>query len=77
MAAPLTGTFVTYTASYDQHVDPIGDWALLVLQDTGESTLTNHECFRYLFLPAQCHPRILDSPGTAGTYAQKRVIGIN
>ena len=37
----LTGTFVTYTASYDQHVDPIGGLGLLVLQDkAGESTLT-------------------------------------
>ena len=38
----LTGTFVTYTASYDQHVEALGGGVgLLVLNDkAGEATLT-------------------------------------
>src|SRR2546423_3472250 len=38
----LTGTFVTYSASYDQHFDEIsGGLGLLVLNDkAGEGTLT-------------------------------------
>lgn len=37
----LSGTFVTYTASYDQHVDPIGGLGIIVLNDkAGEGTLT-------------------------------------
>lgn len=37
----LSGNFISYTASYDQHVDPIGGLGLIVLNDkAGESTLT-------------------------------------
>ncbi|MFM7216390.1 MAG: type IX secretion system membrane protein PorP/SprF [Bacteroidota bacterium] len=37
----LTGNFISYTASYDQHVDPIGGLGLIVMNDkAGEATLT-------------------------------------
>ncbi|HPD54487.1 MAG: type IX secretion system membrane protein PorP/SprF [Bacteroidota bacterium] len=70
----LTGTFVTYTASYDQHVDPIGGLGLLVLQDkAGESTLTTTNVSGIYSYQLNVTREFSIRLGLQGTYAQKRV----
>lgn len=71
----LSGTFVTYTASYDQHVDALGGGlGLLVLQDkAGESTLTTTNVSGMYSYQLNVTREFSVKFGLQGTYFQKKV----
>ncbi|REJ81174.1 MAG: type IX secretion system membrane protein PorP/SprF [Bacteroidetes bacterium] len=71
----LTGTFVTYTASYDQHVEPLGGGlGLLVLNDkAGENTLTTTNVSGMYSYLLNVTREFSVKFGLQGTYAQKKL----
>ncbi len=71
----LTGTFVTYSASYDQHFDGIsGGLGLLVLNDkAGEGTLTTTNMSLIYAYQLNVTREFSIRMGMQGTYAQKKV----
>jgi type IX secretion system PorP/SprF family membrane protein len=71
----LTGTFVTYTASYDQHVEALGGGlGLLVLNDkAGEGTLTTTNISAMYSYQLNINHEFSLRFGMQGTYAQKKV----
>jgi type IX secretion system PorP/SprF family membrane protein len=71
----LTGTFVTYTASYDQHVEALGGGlGLIVLNDkAGEGTLTTTNISAMYSYQLNVNHEFSIRFGMQGTYAQKKV----
>ena len=71
----LTGTFVTYTASYDQHVEALGGGlGILVLNDkAGEGTLTTSNISAMYSYQLNVNREFSIRFGMQGTYAQKKV----
>lgn len=71
----LTGTFVTYSASYDQHFDAIsGGIGLLVLNDkAGEGTLTTTDVSLMYAYQLNINREFSIRMGLQATYAQKKV----
>ncbi|MCX6291431.1 MAG: type IX secretion system membrane protein PorP/SprF [Bacteroidetes bacterium] len=71
----LTGTFVTYSASYDQHFDAIsGGLGLLVLNDkAGEGTLTTTDVSFIYSYQMNVNREFSIRAGLQGTYKQKKV----
>ncbi|HNP48430.1 MAG TPA: type IX secretion system membrane protein PorP/SprF [Bacteroidia bacterium] len=71
----LTGTFVTYTASYDQHVEALGGGVgLLVLNDkAGEATLTTTTVSGIYSYQLNVTREFSVKFGLQGTYFQKKV----
>ncbi len=71
----LTGTFVTYTASYDQHVEALGGGlGVLVLNDkAGEGTLTTSNISAMYSYQLNVNREFSIRFGMQGTYAQKKV----
>ncbi len=69
----LTGTFVTYSASYDQHFDALnGGIGLLVLNDkAGEGTLTTTDVSLIYAYQLNVNREFSIRFGMQGTYAQK------
>lgn len=71
----LSGTFVTYTASYDQHVEALGGGlGLLVLNDkAGEGTLTTTQLSGMYSYQLNVTREFSVRFGMQGTYFQKKV----
>jgi type IX secretion system PorP/SprF family membrane protein len=71
----LTGTFVTYTASYDQHVEALGGGlGLLVLNDkAGEGTLTTSSVSGMYSYQLNVTREFSVRFGMQGTYMMKKV----
>jgi type IX secretion system PorP/SprF family membrane protein len=71
----LSGTFITYTASYDQHVEALGGGiGLLVLNDkAGEGTLTTTNISGMYSYQLNVNREFSIRFGMQGTYAQKKV----
>jgi type IX secretion system PorP/SprF family membrane protein len=70
----LSGNFITYTASYDQHVDPIGGLGLIVLNDkAGESTLTTTSVSGIYSYQLNVTREFSIRAGFQATYFQKKV----
>ena len=71
----LTGTFVTSSASYDQHVEALGGGiGLLVMNDkAGEGTLTTTNISAIYSYQLNINREFSIKFGMQGTYAQKKV----
>src|SRR5690606_22908868 len=71
----ISGSFVTTSASYDQHVDALsGGIGLLVLNDrAGEGTLNTLNVSAMYSYELQVTRKFTIRAGLQGTYAQKRV----
>ena len=70
----LSGNFISYTASYDQHVDPIGGLGLIVMNDkAGESTLTTTSISGIYSYQLNVSRDFSIRAGFQGTYFQKKV----
>ncbi|MFM8432582.1 MAG: type IX secretion system membrane protein PorP/SprF [Bacteroidota bacterium] len=70
----LTGNFISYTASYDQHVDPIGGLGLIVLNDkAGEATLTTTSVSGIYSYQLNVTREFSIRAGFQATYFQKKV----
>lgn len=71
----LSGTFVTYTASYDQHVEALGGGlGLLVLNDkAGETTLTTSNISGMYSYQLNVTREFSIRFGMQGTYIQKKL----
>ncbi|MFM2207870.1 MAG: hypothetical protein RL213_1845 [Bacteroidota bacterium] len=70
----LSGNFISYTASYDQHVDPIGGLGLIVLNDkAGEATLTTTSVSGIYSYQLNVTREFSIRAGFQGTYFQKKV----
>jgi len=70
----LSGNFISYTASYDQHVDPIGGLGLIVMNDkAGESTLTTTSISGIYSYQLNVTRDFSIRAGFQGTYFQKKV----
>src|SRR6185436_14274469 len=71
----LTGTFVTYSASYDQHIDALnGGLGLLILNDkAGEGTLTTSNISMMYSYQLNINREFSIRAALQGTYVQKKV----
>jgi len=70
----LSGNFISYTASYDQHVDPIGGLGLIVMNDkAGEATLTTTSISGIYSYQLNVSRDFSIRAGFQGTYFQKKV----
>lgn len=70
----LSGNFISYTASYDQHVDPIGGLGLIVLNDkAGEATLTTTSVSGIYSYQLNVTREFSIRAGFQATYFQKKV----
>jgi len=71
----LTGTFVTYSTSYDQHIDALnGGLGLLVLNDkAGEGTLSTTNVSLIYSYQLNVNREFSIRFGLQGTYVQKKV----